>query len=82
MFEKLRSIFSSRRNSDADKDWPSIVKLLLDPQLPTAEDAMEMAQATWGAAGPAQFVRAVGTHNFAIRVSPLTFALLLLVIKS
>lgn len=73
MFEKLRRAFSS--DKEEDEDWPSIVMLLLDPLLPTAEEAVEMARAAWGAAGPAELVGTVGPHNFVIRVSPLTFAL-------
>jgi hypothetical protein len=34
-----------------------------------------MARAAWSAAGPVELVGVVGQHNFAIRVSLLTFAL-------
>ncbi|HEY2468722.1 MAG TPA: hypothetical protein VGI45_12900 [Terracidiphilus sp.] len=75
MFEKLRTVFSNQKKKDVDEDWPSIVMLLRDPQLPTAEEAVDMARGAWGAAGPVELVGTVGPHNFAIRVSPLTFAL-------
>jgi hypothetical protein len=75
MFASLKKIFGGRETANADEDWPSIVLLLREAQLPTADKAIEMAQAAWGAAGPVELVGVVGPHNFAIRVSPLTFAL-------
>jgi hypothetical protein len=75
MFSSLRKIFGGRDKADANDDWPSIVLLLCEAQLPTADEAIEMARGAWGAAGPVELLGAVGPHNFAIRVSPLTFAL-------
>ena len=75
MLEALWKAFTEGKKAIADEDWPSIVMLLREPQLPTAEEAVEMARAAWGAVGPVQLVGTVGPHNFAIRVSPLTFAL-------
>jgi hypothetical protein len=75
MFSLLRKFFVGPKEHDADEDWPSIVMLLREPQLPTADEAIEMARAAWGAAGPVELVGTVGPHNFVIRVSPLTFAL-------
>jgi hypothetical protein len=75
MLNSLRKIFGGRENADADEDWPSIVMLLREAQLPTADEAIEMARGAWGAAGPVELLGAVGPHNFVLRVSPLTFAL-------
>ncbi len=75
MFDSLRKIFAGRERADADEDWPSIVMLLREAQLPTADEAVEMARVAWGAAGSVELVGTVGPHNFAIRVKPLTFAL-------
>ena len=75
MFSSLRKIFGGREKANAHEDWPSIVLLLLEAQLPTADEAAEMARGAWGAAGPVELLGAVGPHNFVIRVSPLTFAL-------
>lgn len=75
MIGSLRKIFRGRDKADANEDWPSIVLLLREAQLPTVDEAVEMARTAWGAAGPAQLVGTVGPHNFLIRVSPLTFSL-------
>jgi hypothetical protein len=61
--------------SDDEDDWPSIVFLLREAVLPTAEQAAEMARAAWGAAGQVELLGTVGPHNFVIRIAPLTFAL-------
>jgi hypothetical protein len=75
MISSLSKFFGGRHKADADEDWPSIVLLLREAQLPTANEAIEMAKAAWGAAGPVELLGAVGPHNFVIRVIPLTFAL-------
>ena len=74
MIGSLRKLLQSREKADANEDWPSIVMLLREALLPTADEAIEMARAAWGAAGPVELLGAVGPHNFAIRVSPLTFS--------
>jgi hypothetical protein len=61
--------------SDNEEDWPSIVFLLREAVLPSAEQACEMAKSAWGAAGEVDLLGAVGPHSFAIRIAPLTFAL-------
>lgn len=75
MLDTFRKLFLKKAKEDPDEDWPSIVMLLRDPQLPTSEAAVEMARAAWGAAGSVELVGTVGPNNFVIRVSPLTFAL-------
>ena len=75
MFGLFRKGRREQSEADDEDGWPSIVMLLSEPVLPSAEQAIEMAKAAWRAAGPVEFLGAVGAHNFAIRVSPLTFAM-------
>ncbi len=75
MFGFLNRIPKEKAETHDREEWPSIVLLLHEPVLPSAEQAVEMARAAWGAAGAVEFLGAVGPHNFAIRVAPLTFAM-------
>ncbi|SRR6266567_3412536 len=75
VFGSLRKIFGGRDQAKPSEDWPSIVLLLKQAHLPTAEQAVEMARAAWGAAAPVELLGTPGPHSFALRVSPLTFAL-------
>jgi hypothetical protein len=63
------------KEADEEEGRPSIVMLLSEPVLPSAEEAIEMAKAAWSAAGPVEFLGAVGPHNFALRAAPLAFAI-------
>lgn len=73
MFRFSKAAAKTQRAQAKDQS-PSIVLLLREPVLPDAEQAIEMATAAWGAAGPPELLGAVGPHNFVIRVAPLTFA--------
>lgn len=75
MFGFLKKAISAKDETRDEPGWPSIVLLLREPVLPNADQAVEMAKAAWGAAGPVELLGAVGPHNFAIRVTPLTFAI-------
>jgi hypothetical protein len=75
MFGFLKSHRRTQDGPDEEDDWPSIVLLLREAVLPSAEEAIEMAGTAWGAAGQVELLGAVGPHNFVIRVAPLTFAL-------
>jgi hypothetical protein len=75
MFGFLKKTTSVKGETHDDEGWPSVVLLLSEPVLPNAKEAIEMAKAAWGAARPVELVGTVGTHNFVIRVAPLTFAI-------
>lgn len=59
----------------ANEDCPSVVLLLRRSQLPTSEQALEMARSAWGGAGPVEIVGFVPPHTYAIRASELFFAM-------
>jgi hypothetical protein len=75
MFGFIKKHLVSHGEANDEANWPSIVFLLREAVLPSAEQAIEMAKTAWGAAGPVELLGAVGPHNFAIRIAPLTFAL-------
>ncbi len=46
----LRKLFRRREDTASEKDyWPSVVILLKEPRFPTAEEALRVGQASWGA---------------------------------
>ncbi len=70
MLEWLRT----RRGTDNQNDWPTIVFLLQVGNVLTADDAVRMCQAAWGAAVPVKLIGVVSEGHYALEASPLFFA--------
>jgi hypothetical protein len=71
MLEWLRRQIHSRASED---DLLSIVFLLRDSVVLTADEAVRMCNAAWGAAAPVKLVAIVSEGHYALEASPLFFA--------
>ena len=67
----LRKRLGAKAGGD---DFPSIVFLLRDSSVLTADDALRMCQAAWGSAAPVKLIGAVGEGHYALAADPLFFA--------
>src|SRR5262245_13583477 len=75
LFERLRKRSKIGNQANAEGDFPSVVLLLREPLLPSAEQALEMARSAWSAAGPVELAGSVSPHCHAVRASELFFAI-------
>ena len=56
LFQQLKWKLGITSKADLKEDWPCVVLLLREPQFPSAEEAVQIGQASWGAIAPVELM--------------------------